>query len=202
MRLDASPKYKGTQAMLLAKETKNGAIVEYQNEPVLIESVAVQSPSARGAATLYKFRGRSLVRKQKVDFVLKGTDTLGEANFQRRSINLMYKDATHAHFLDQLDFNQYSLPLADVEHELNFVTPGLEGMMALIYNDECVGIQLPVAVELEVTQCDPAVRGNSATSRTKPATLETGLVVQVPEYLKPGERIKIDTRNGDFLSRA
>ena len=83
-----------------------------------------------------------------------------------------------------------------------FVTPGLEGMMALIYNDECVGIQLPVAVELEVTECDPAVRGNSATSRTKPATLETGLIVQVPEYLKQGEKIKVDTRNGEFLSRA
>ena len=74
--------------------------------------------------------------------------------------------------------------------------------MALIYNDECVGIQLPVAVELEVTECDPAVRGNSATSRTKPATLETGLIVQVPEYLKQGEKIKVDTRNGEFLSRA
>ncbi len=188
--------------MLLAKEIKPGAIVEYEDEPVLIESVSVQSPSARGAATLYKFRARNLVRKQKLDLTMKGSDTIPEANFQRRSVSLMFKDATHVHLLDQVDYNQYALPLADVAHELSFVTAGLEGIMALIYNDECVGIQLPTAVELEVVQCDPAIRGNSATSRTKPATLETGLVVQVPEYLKQGERVKVDTRSGEFLSRA
>ena len=73
--------------------------------------------------------------------------------------------------------------------------------LALIYNDECVGLQLPVVVELKVTQCDPGVRDNSATGRTKPATLETGLVVYVPEYLAQGETVKVDTRTGEFLSR-
>ena len=75
-------------------------------------------------------------------------------------------------------------------------------MRALIYNDACVGLEMPAAVELLITECDPGVKGNSATSRTKPATLETGLVVQVPEYIKQGERLKIDTRNGEYLSRA
>jgi elongation factor P len=65
-----------------------------------------------------------------------------------------------------------------------------------------VGLQLPAAVELTVTRCDPGVRGNSATGRTKPATLETGLVVQVPEYLEQGVRVKVDTRTGQFLGRA
>jgi elongation factor P len=74
--------------------------------------------------------------------------------------------------------------------------------MALIYNDQCVGIQLPLSVELKVVQCDPGIKGASATSRTKPATLETGLVVQVPEYLVEGETIKVDTRNGAYISRA
>ena len=65
-----------------------------------------------------------------------------------------------------------------------------------------MGVQLPVAVELKVVECDPGIKGASATARTKPATLETGLVVQVPEYLSQGERIKVDTRNGAYLSRA
>ena len=69
-------------------------------------------------------------------------------------------------------------------------------MQALIYNDQCVGIQLPVTVELKVVECDPGIKGASATSRTKPATLETGLIVQVPEYLSEGELIKVDTRDG------
>jgi elongation factor P len=83
-----------------------------------------------------------------------------------------------------------------------YVTEGLEGLLALIYNEECVGLQLPTAVTLDIIECDPGIKGNSATSRTKPAKLSTGLVVQVPEYLKQGEAIKIDTRTGAFLSRA
>ena len=114
----------------------------------------------------------------------------------------MYADATHVHLLDQADFNQYALPLDDVAEEMKYVTEELEGLLAMIYNDECVGIQLPTAVELTIAECDPGVKGNSATGRTKPATLETGLIVQVPEYLSQGERIKVDTRNGEFLSRA
>ena len=185
---------------MLAKEIKNGAIVVYNGAPVMIESISVQSPSARGAATRYKFRARNLVSKQKTDITLKGTESLDEADFQRRPSKLMYSDATHVHFLDQTDFQQYSLPAEDLENETNYITEALE-LNALIYNDECVGVQLPAAVELLVTQCDPAAKGNSATSRTKPATLETGLELQVPEYLKEGERIKVDTRTGQFLSR-
>jgi elongation factor P len=188
--------------MLQAKEIKNGAIVVYQDAPVIIESISVQSPSARGAATLYKFRGRHVITKQKVDLTLKGGEGLPEADFQRRQVKVMYSDASHMHFMDELDFNQYALPLDELEYERNFITDSLAGVQGLIYNDECVGIQIPNTVELLVSQCDPAVKGNSATARTKPATLETGYVVHVPEYLKQGERIKVDTRSGEFLSRA
>lgn len=187
---------------MLAKEIKPGAVVNHNGAPVLIESVSVQTPSARGAATLYKYRGRNLVTRHKTDITLKGGDSLEAADFQRRAVKLMYRDATHVHLLDQSDYNQYSVPLADVDEQIGYITEELEGMLALIYNDECVGVQLPTAVELTITECDPGVKGNSATGRTKPATLETGLVVQVPEYLSQGERIKVDTRNGQFLSRA
>jgi elongation factor P len=104
--------------------------------------------------------------------------------------------------MDQEDYQQFELPLEDVEEQLPYITEGLEGMRALIYNDGCVGLDVPASVELTITQCDPGVKGNSATSRTKPATLETGLVVQVPEYIKEGEKLKIDTRTGEYLSRA
>jgi elongation factor P len=187
---------------MLAKEIKSGVIVTHQGSPCLIESVSVQTPSARGAATLYKYRARNLVTKQKVDITLKGGEGLEEADFSKRLVKLMYTDATQAYFLDQTDFNQYSLELAQLTEELKFLIPELEDVYALIFQDECVGLQLPATVELQVTQCDPGVKGNSATSRTKPATIETGFVVQVPEYLKEGERIKIDTRTGQFLSRA
>jgi elongation factor P len=187
---------------VLAKEIKPGAVVNYNGAPVLIETVTVQTPSARGAATLYKYRGRQLVTKQKVDIALKGNETLDEADFHRREIKYMYADASHMHFLDQRDFNQYALPLEDLEEQRKYITEELEGVLALIYNDECVGIQLPTTVELAIVECDPAVRGNSATARTKPAKLETGLEVQVPEHISQGTKIKVDTRSGEYLSRA
>lgn len=185
-----------------AKEISTGAIVVYDGEPVLIETLKVQSPSARGGATLYKYRGRNVVTKEKVDFVLKGGESLDEADFQKRAVSMMYSDQTHLHLMDSETYNQYDLEWSAVEWEKNFLVEGCEGLYALIYNDECVGLQVPATMELTVTQCDPGVRGNSATSRAKPATLETGFVIQVPEYLKEGERVKVDTRTGEFLSRA
>ena len=187
---------------MLAKDAKPGAIVLQLDAPHIIETVHVQSPSARGGNTLYKFRARNLVTQQKTDFACKGTDLLPEADFQRREVTLMYSDGDKVHFLDSQDYNQYQLPAADIAEQMQYISENLTGILAQIYNDECVGLQLPASVELKITQCDPGVKGNSATSRTKPATLETGAIVQVPEYLKEGEAIKVDTRTGDFLGRA
>ena len=187
---------------MLAKDIKRGSIVSHGDAPCMVESVAVQTPSARGANTLYKFRARNLITKQKVDVTLRGGESLDEADFERHPVQYMYADATHLHFLDLADYNQYALAKEDLADEMNYLTEGLEGVQALIYNEQCVGIQLPLTVELRVAQCDPGVKGDSATGRTKPATLQTGLVVQVPEYLSEGERVKVDTRTGQYLSRA
>lgn len=187
---------------MFAKEIKPGAVVNFNDAPHIIESMTVQSPSARGSATLYKFRARNLVTKQKTDITLKGTESLDDADFQRRDVTFMYTDTEAAHFLDSGDYNQYTLARGDVAGELQYIMEDMEGILAMIYNGECVGIQLPTAVDLKIAQCDPAIKGNSATSRSKPATLVTGLIVQVPEYLKEGEIVRIDTRSGEFLSRA
>jgi elongation factor P len=187
---------------MLAKDAKPGAVVNHQGAPYILESVTVQSPSARGGATLYKFRARNLITRQKADVALKGTESFDEADFQRREVSLMFTDDESVHLLDQADFNQYTLAKEDVSDQLPYITEGLEGMLALIYNEQCVGLQLPTTVEMKIIQCDPATRGNSATGRTKPATLATGLVILVPDYLKEGETIKVDTRTGEFLSRA
>ena len=187
---------------MIAKEIKRGTVVNYSDAPCMIESLTVQTPSARGAATFYKYRARNLITKQKVDITLRGSESLDEADFERRAIKYLYADGTQLHFMDSQNYEQYDLAKEDVADESNYLTEELEGVAALIYNDECVGIQLPLTVELKVTECDPGVRGNSATSRAKPATLETGLVVQVPEYLSQGEIVKVDTRTGEYLSRA
>ncbi len=187
---------------MIAKDIKRGTVVVFNESPCMIECVNVQSPSARGAATLYKFRARNLVSKQKVDITLKGGESLNEADFSRREVKYLYADADECVFMDNLDYNQYNVKKEDIVEELNYITEELEGIRAMIYNDECVGIEIPTTIELKVVRCDPAARGNSATSRSKPATLSTGLEVQVPEYLEEGEMIKVDSRTGDFIGRA
>lgn len=187
---------------MLAKDIKTGNIFNYNDAPCIIETITVQSPSARGAATFYKYRARNLITKQKVDITLRGGESLNEADFHRRPIKYLYADPTHLHFMDAENYEQYDLTRDSVEEESKYLTEELEGIQALIYNDECVGIQLPVTVVLTITETDPAMRAASATARTKPARLDTGLVVQVPEYLSTGEKVKIDTRSGEFIGRA
>jgi elongation factor P len=187
---------------MIAKDIKRGHIVNFNGAPCMIETINVQSPSARGAATFYKYRARNLITKQKVDITLRGGDSLAEADFQKHPVKFMYSDPSDVYLLDEASYEQYALPRADLAEELNYLTENLEGVQALIYNDQCVGVQLPVAVVLKVIRCDPGIKGASATARTKPATLETGLIVQVPEYLSEGETIKVDTRTGEYLSRA
>ncbi|MEM8495672.1 MAG: elongation factor P [Planctomycetota bacterium] len=187
---------------MLAKDIKPGTIVVQNDAPIIIEGVTVQAPSARGGATLYKFRARNLVTKNKVDITLKGTEGLDDADFKKREVSIMYSDAEAVHLMDSESYEQYTIAKQDVAAEMQYVTEGMEGLLALIYNDECVGINIPATVELKIAQCDPGVKGNSATGRTKPLTLETGVQVQGPEYLKEGEVVKVDTRTGEFLGRA
>jgi elongation factor P len=187
---------------MLAKDVKRGSIVSYNDAPCLIEAISVQTPSARGANTLYKYRARNLITRQKVDITLRGGESIDEADFVRRPVKYLYADPDYLHFMDQNDYNQYPIAREDLAEEVKYLTEELEGAQALIHNDRCIGIQLPLTVHLKVTQCDPGMKGNSATSRTKPATLETGLIVHVPEYLSQGETIKVDTRTGEYLSRA
>src|SRR3972149_2602973 len=138
---------------MLAKEIKPGTVVNHNDAPYMIESVNVQSPSAPGGAG----------------------GPPGPLS-PRREVTFMFADNETVHFLDSGDYNQYSVARADVANELQYLTEGLEGMLALVYNGECVGVQLPAAGDLKVTQCDPAIKGNFATARTQPATLEPGLI--------------------------
>ena len=107
-----------------AKDIKTGTVVVYNGNPVIIQGISVQSPSARGAATLYKFKARNVVTGNKVDLTLKGTESLGEADFARRNVQMMYSDASNMYLMDQEDYQQYELPLADLEEQLPYITEG------------------------------------------------------------------------------
>jgi elongation factor P len=185
-----------------AKDFKRRMVVEIDGAPHMIEQIQVQTPSARGAATLYKVRARNLKSKNRVEKTYRGTDALPESSFERRPVQFLYRDPDALHFMDSSSYNQFSVPLEELRDQAPFMTENMEGVQALLVDDEVIAIELPDTVQLPITETTPGVRGNSATGRTKPATLSTGLVVQVPEHLEPGTLARIDTRTGEYLGRA
>jgi elongation factor P len=192
----------GERGVVPAKDFKRRMVVEIDGAPHMIEQIQVQTPSARGAATLYKVKARNLKTKGRVEKSYRGTDALAESSFERRPVQYLYRDADALHFMDAATFNQFSLSLDEVREQIAFMTENMEGVQALLVDDEVIAIELPDTVELTITETTPGVRGNSATGRTKPATLSTGFVVQVPEHLDQGETVRVDTRTGEYLGRA
>src|SRR3954469_19156151 len=177
-------------------------VVEIDGAPHMIEQINVQTPSARGAATLYKVKARNLKTKSRVEKAYRGTDVLAESSFERRPVQYLYRDPDAFHFMDAADFNQFSFAVDDLADLTPFMTENMEGIEALVVNDEVIAIELPDTVEMTIVETAPGVRGNSATGRTKPATLTTGHIVQVPEHLDQGVVVRVDTRTGEYLGRA
>ncbi|HID50120.1 MAG TPA: elongation factor P-like protein YeiP, partial [Chromatiales bacterium] len=123
-------------------------------------------------------------------------------DFLRRPVQFLYRDADGCTFMNSETYEQYLVPDTSLEEELPYLVEGQEGLYALIADETLLGIELPATVQLEITECSPGIKGASASARTKPATLGSGLVVQVPEYLEPGETIRVNTDTGEYISRA
>ena len=187
--------------MVPAKDFKRRMVVDIDGTPHMIEHIQVQSPSARGAATLYKVKARNLKTRVKIDRSFKGTESLNEASFERRPVEYLYRDADGFHFMDAADYNQFSLKTEDVEDFIPFMTENMAGVQSLVVDEEVIGIEIPDTVDLKITDTAPGVKGNSATGRTKPATLATGHVIQGPEHLEPGVLVKVKTDTGEYLGR-
>jgi elongation factor P len=185
-----------------AKDFKRRMVVEIDGAPHMIEQIQVQTPSARGAATLYKIKARNLKTKTRVEKAYRGTEGLNESSFERRPVQFLYRDPEGCHFMDSADYNQFTLSVDDLRDQLPYMVENMEGVEALVVDDEVIAIEIPDTVELLIVETSPGVRGNSATGRTKPATLSTGHVIQVPEHLEPNVTVRVDTRTGEYLGRA
>jgi len=185
-----------------ANEIKKGMVVGIDGQRYVAKDITVKAPSSRGANTLYKIRFKNVVTKQKLETTYKGDDVFDEVDFVRKPVQMIYKEADSATFMDNEDYTQYTVDNALIEDELAYIIDGLEGVYALIGDGELLAIELPSSVDLEIVECAPSIKGASASARTKPATLSTGLIVQVPEYLAVGEVIKVNTSNDKFMSRA
>jgi len=128
-------------------------------------------------------------------------EKLEQAIIDKREMQFLYREGTDYVFMDNETYEQLHVPPENVGNAVNFLKEGDTAVLPM-YNDAVIGVDLPAAVELEVRDTEPGIQGDRVSGARKPATLETGLVVQVPLFVNPGERIKVDTRTGEYLSRA
>jgi elongation factor P len=189
-------------ALIDAIDVKSKMFVELENVPFYCLESEISTPTARGGQTLVRLKMRNMLTRAVFDKTFKAGDKFKEPDLQTVEASYLYSDADGSYFLDQESYETLTLPQQMVGDFLNLL---LEGVIIRVdkYNGNPIGLQLPPQVELTVTYTEPAVRGNTASGNvTKAATLETGLEIRVPVYIKTGEKILVDTETRQFYGRA
>ena len=197
MRLETKKK-----GFMRANELKRGDLVDFDGQSCLVKKIDTRSPSARGASTLYKIRLDNLVTGQKKEINVKGDFLLSELNSEKLKVQFSYQDSGQYFFMNLTDFNQYVADESMLAGKIQYLSEGLEDILAVFVEGKFLGIELPNSIVLKIDETSPSIKGASASARTKPAKFSTGLVVQVPEYIGVGEKIKINTATGEYISRA
>ncbi|HMH68532.1 MAG TPA: elongation factor P-like protein YeiP [Pinirhizobacter sp.] len=185
-----------------ASDVKRGTVIEHDGTVYQVRDIERSAPSARGGNVTFRFTLYSIPSGRKFDLSLRADDDLKEVELSRRQATYSYMDGDAFVFMDAEDYTQYLLPPELVGDNAGYIVEGLEGYYVQVIDDAPVGLQVPTNVVLTVTDTAPELKGASATKRTKPATLETGVEVQVPEYITTGEKVTVNTLTGEFAGRA
>ena len=136
-----------------------------------------------------------------VDRTFRAGEKVQRATIDKRNMQLLYREGDNAVFMDNESYDQITVPPQVLGDAARFLVEGSMAVM-LMHGAEIVGTELPAAVELAIAETEPGIQGDRVSGATKPAELETGLVVQVPLFVSPGERVKVDTRSGTYIARA
>ncbi len=185
-----------------AFDVKKGNVIEHAGTVYQVRDIERSSPQGRGGNVKYRFTMYSVPGGVKYDLSVGAEDELREVELSRRESNFSYKDGDAFVFLDAEDYTPYQLDADVVGDAAGYITEGLEGCYVLLIEDAPVAVQLPPSVVLEVVDTPPELKGGTATKRPKPARLNTGIEIMVPEYIVTGERIEVSTATGEFAGRA
>jgi elongation factor P len=178
---------------------RNGMHIELEGAPWRIVEFQHVKPGKGGAFVRTKLK--SLDSGAVVDKTFRAGEKFTRVHTEVKNAQFLYDDGSEVHFMDQETYEQFAVPHGDLEDELPFMQPSSVVQM-LAVNGKPSGVQMPASVELEVTETEPGVKGDTVSNVTKPATLETGAVVQVPLFVNTGDRIKVDPREKRYISRA
>ena len=179
-------------------ELKRGMCIKLDGKLVRIVEFQHVKPGKGAAFTRTKIKHVSTGRV--VEKTFRASDNIEQVNLQTKDMQLLYSDPDGYHFMDQESFEQITLDAATLGDAVNYLKDE-DTIKVETQEGKPIGVELPSAVVLQVTEAPPAVKGNTATGATKTAVLETGFNVQVPLFIEQGEKVKIDTRSGAFLSR-
>jgi elongation factor P len=185
-----------------ASDVKKGNVVEHDGTVYQVRDIERSSPTARGGNITFRFTMYSIPGGRKFDLSLRADDDLKEMELVRREVNFSYMDGDAFVFMDNEDYTQYMLAPELVGDNAGYIVEGVEGYYVQVIDDAPVGLQVPTSVTLTVVDTAPEMKGASATKRTKPAKLNTGIEIQVPEYISTEEKVWVNTLTGEFAGRA
>ncbi len=188
--------------LIEAIQVKRRTLFEHENTPFSCLEADVSTPTARGGQTLVRLKMRNLLTSAVFEKTFKASDKFKEPDLQMVSASYLYSDGEGAHFLDQESYETLTLTEEMLGDALEFLIAG--GIIELRkFNGNPIGLELPQYVELDVKSTEPGVRGDTSSgTATKPATLETGLEIRVPLFIKEGEKVRVSTEKREFVSRA
>jgi elongation factor P len=179
-------------------EFRKGLKIEVDGEPY--EIVDFQHVKPGKGAAFVRTSIRSLLSGRVLQPTFKSGDKVGRPDIEEREMQYLYKQGDDYYFMDTRSYEQTFLGDAVLGESKNFLKENITASV-LFYNGKPIGVSLPNSVDLRVTKCDPGVRGDTVSGAMKPATLETGYSVQVPLFINEGDVLKIDTRDGKYLTR-
>jgi elongation factor P len=185
-----------------ASDVKKNAAIEYNGKVFIVRDITRSVPQGRAGGSLYRMRMYDVITGGKIDETFKAEDMLNFADLTRRPSIFSYLDGDEYVFMDNEDYTPYNLNKDVIADDVLFINEETEGLSVILIDDVPVAIDLPASVELVITETDPSIKGASASARTKPATLSTGLIVQVPEHISSGDKIKVNTAEQKFMGRA
>lgn len=184
---------------MTTNDLKNGMTLDIDGELLSVVEFQHVKPGKGGAfvrTTLRNLRSGSVVDRR-----FNAGERVERAFIEKREQQFLYRDGADYVVMDNETFDQFNVSEAAMGDAANYLTEG-SSIVLLKYGEEIVGTELPASVELNISETEPGVQGDRVSGARKPATLETGLVVQVPLFVEPGDRIKIDTRTGEYMTRA
>jgi len=178
---------------------RNGMHIEHRGAVWRIVEFQHVKPGKGGAFVRTKLK--NLESGAVVDDTFRAGEKFPRVHTEVKNVQFLYDDGSEAHFMDEETYEQFGLVSGEIAGELAYMLPS-STVQILQVNGKPSGIQMPASVELAVAETEPGVKGDTVSNVTKPATLETGAVVQVPLFVDTGERVKVDPREGRYISRA